>query len=283
MKLRVSATRARCCGLVAVAVLAIGAANKDRDRTAFYKSWRKYPPLRDKPRSKWVLSIPPIGPIVMSRNKSSSQASIRTVYDLASEAYARKFIGELDHKPLDRELLKHFSSLVGAERPVLDIGCGPGHTTAHLASLGLMPTGVDLSPKMIEKASESFPQSRFVVGDFFALQNESSSIAGILALYRIVHLAPDQLLPAFSEMFRVLSDGGVLLLSFHVGSEVVRAENFLDTNTVLDFTFFETLQVRAALMSVGFDPIDVRVREPYDTEYPSKRCYVFAHKPQRTA
>jgi SAM-dependent methyltransferase len=214
---------------------------------------------------------------------TSSQASIRTAYDIACEAYARKFISELDHKPLDRELLKQFATIVGAERPVLDLGCGPGHTTAHLTALGLMATGVDLSPKMIEKASASFPQSRFVVGDFFALPNESSSIAGILAFYCIVHLTPAQLGPAFSEMFRVLSGGGVLLLSFHVGSEVVRAENFLDTNAVLDFTFFEPLQIGAALRTVGFDPIEVRIREPYDTEHPSKRCYIVAHKPQSMA
>jgi SAM-dependent methyltransferase len=216
----------------------------------------------------------------MPDNKSPSQASIRIAYDIACEAYAQTFINELDHKPFDRELLKHFSSLVRAERPVLDIGCGPGHTTAHLTSLGLMATGLDLSPKMIEKASETFPQTCFVVGDFFALQYESSSIAGILALYCFVHLAPEQLVPAFSEMFRVLSGGGVLLLSFHVGTEVVRAENFLDTNAVLDFTFFEPSQIEAALRTVGFDPIDVRVRAPYDTEYRSERCYVFAQKPQ---
>jgi SAM-dependent methyltransferase len=220
---------------------------------------------------------------VMLPNMSSSQASIRTAYDVACEAYARKFIHELDHKPLDRELLKRFSSLVGPERPVLDIGCGPGHTTAHLTSLGLMATGVDMSPKMIEKASELFPQTRFVVGDFFALPNESSSVAGILAFYCFVHLAPEQLLPAFSEMFRVLCGGGALLLSFHVGSEVVRVENFLDTNAVLDLTFFEPQHVRATLITAGFDAIEVCIREPYDMEYPSKRCYVFAHKTQKMA
>jgi SAM-dependent methyltransferase len=213
----------------------------------------------------------------------SSQESIRDAYDIASAAYARKFLDELDHKPLDRELLKQFADFVGADRPVLDMGCGPGHTTAHLTALGLMVTGVDLSPMMIEKASACFPQSRFVAGDFFALQNESSSIAGMLALYCIVHLTSDQLVPAFSEMFRVLSGGGVLLLSFHVGSKVVRAENFLDTNAVLDFTFFEPSRVEAALSTVGFDPVDVRIREPYDAEHSSQRCYIFAHKPPRMA
>lgn len=213
----------------------------------------------------------------------TSQASIRTAYDIASEAYARKFIHELDHKPLDRELLERFAALVGRGAAVLDIGCGPGHTTAHLTSLGLVATGVDLSPKMIERASASFPQSRFAVGDFLALHNQSSSVAGILAFYCIVHLTPDQLVPAFAEMFRVLAGGGVLFLSFHVGSAVVRAENFLGTAAALDFTFFEPLRVQAALATVGFDPIDVHVREPYDIEHPSTRCYVFAHKPQHPA
>jgi SAM-dependent methyltransferase len=136
---------------------------------------------------------------------------------------------------------------------------------------------------MVQKATESFPRSRFVVGDFFALRDEASSVAGVLALYCIVHLTPDQLVPAFSEMFRVLGGGGVLLLSFHVGAGVLRADHFLDTEAVLDFTFFEPAQVRAALAAVGFDPIDVRTRGPYPTEYPSERCYTFAHKPRGTA
>jgi len=210
-----------------------------------------------------------------------ARASVREAYDVASDAYARKFLNELDHKPLDREWLAEFASLVGRERPVLDLGCGPGHTTAYLKSLGLLVTGVDLSAKMIQKASECFPHARFAVGDFFALPSESSSVAGVVALYCIVHLSPHELRPAFVEMFRVLAAGGVLLLSFHVGSEVRRAENFLDTHAVLDFRFFQPDQVRAALIDAGFESIDIRVREPYEIEYPSKRCYVFAHKPPR--
>lgn len=210
----------------------------------------------------------------------SSVESIRAAYDVASEAYARKFVDELNHKPFDRALLKQFAASVGEGRPVLDLGCGPGHTTAHLTSLGLIATGVDLSPKMIEIASRTFPQSRFEVGDFCSLRHESSSVAGILAFYCIVHLTPEQLVPAFAEMHRVLSDDGVLLLSFHVGTEVIRAENFLDTNAALDFTFFEPSQIEAALRTVGFDWVDIRVRAPYDTEHPSRRGYGFALNPR---
>jgi len=208
----------------------------------------------------------------------TSLISIRSAYDLASEAYSRQFIDELVHKPFDRELLERFTRLVAPEQPVLDIGCGPGHTTAHLTSLGLTATGVDLSPKMIEQASKFFPQSCFEVGDFFDLNHQSSSIGGILAFYCIVHLTLDQLVPAFSEMYRVLRNGGALLLSFHVGSEVIHAENFLDTKAVLDFTFFEPSQIQSALTTAGFDPIEILIREPYESEHPSRRCYIFAHK-----
>jgi SAM-dependent methyltransferase len=214
---------------------------------------------------------------------SSANDSLRDAYDLACDAYARKFIHELDYKPFDRELLKEFAALVGPQRPVLDLGCGPGHTTAHLTSLGLAATGVDLSPRMIETATTTFLQSRFEVGDLFALRFESSSVAGILAFYCIVHLTADDVVPALAEMFRVLRGGGALLLSFHIGSQMVHVENFLETSANLDFTFFEPLEVEAALRKVGFTSIDVRVREPYESEYPSKRCYIFAHKPQNAA
>jgi SAM-dependent methyltransferase len=213
----------------------------------------------------------------------SSQASIRAAYDLACEEYARRFVDELAHKPLDRELLARFAALVGPERPVLDLGCGPGHTTAHLTSLGLAATGVDLSPNMVAKAQLLFPQPRFVAGDFFALPNESSSVGGILAFYCIVHLTPEQLVPAFSEMLRVLCGGGVLLLAFHAGSDIIRADNFLETGAALDFAFFEPEHVRAALETAGFEVLDVRLREPYAIEHPSRRCYVFARKAQGAA
>lgn len=216
-----------------------------------------------------------------SRNSSEMDTpfnSIRAAYDIASEAYAQKFVDELDHKPLDRELLQQFAAMVGTKRPVLDIGCGPGHTTAHLTSLGLKATGVDLSPKMIERASRMFPQSQFEVGDFNSLRHESSSIAGILAFYCIVHLQPNQLVAAFTELHRILSDDGVLLLSFHVGADVIHADNFLDTSASLDFTFFQPEQIESALKAAGFVSVDVCVREPYEAEHPSHRCYVFAYK-----
>ena len=208
----------------------------------------------------------------------ADQDSIRHAYDLASEAYAQQFLHELDNKPFDRQLLQEFAESIGPGQQVLDLGCGPGHTTAYLTSLGLAATGVDISPKMIALAQQHFPQSRFAVGNLLGLDYPSSEVAGILAFYCIVHLTPEQLLPAFTEMQRVLGDDGLLLLAFHAGSKVILAENFLDTPAELTFRFFDPVLIESTLHQAGFQRVDVRLREPYATEHPSQRCYVWATK-----
>jgi len=203
---------------------------------------------------------------------------IRAAYDLAAEPYADKFLNELRNKPRDVELLRQFASLTGPGKRVLDLGCGPGHTTAHLASLGLCPVGVDLSPGMVATAAHHFPNVDFTVGDFFGLVDPDNSVDGILGFYCIVHLQSDQLLPAFREMFRVLTIGGVLLLAFHIGTEPVLVDNFLGTGAALEFFPFAVANIQTALQAVGFTDIATFERPPYDSEYPTNRCYMFAHK-----
>lgn len=211
-----------------------------------------------------------------------SDADIRTAYDLAASAFADRFRDELTHKPRDVELLQQFAASVETGQRVLDLGCGPGHTTAHLASLGLKPTGVDLSPKMVSKASALFPGVDFTVGNLFQLSDQDGSIGGILAFYCIVHLQRDQLVLAFREMFRVLKCGAPMLLAFHVGEDPVFVDDFLQSGAPLEFFPFPVAVVRSALNAAGFSSMEVHERPPYDKEYPSNRCYVFAYKGRTT-
>ncbi|KUN03958.1 methyltransferase type 11 [Streptomyces yokosukanensis] len=46
--------------------------------------------------------------------------------------------------------------LLGAPDSVLEIGCGTGRALAHLAQQGIKATGVDLSPRMVERAGEKW-------------------------------------------------------------------------------------------------------------------------------
>ncbi len=112
------------------------------------------------------------------------QSAIREAYNQASQAYASKFIDELEGKPRDREMLQQFVKHIGQGR-ILDLGCGPGHTTAYIHSLGGKATGIDLSPCMIEQAKQIFPDCSLQLATSRTL-TQAESVGGILAFYCIV-------------------------------------------------------------------------------------------------
>jgi SAM-dependent methyltransferase len=205
---------------------------------------------------------------------------VRAAYDAAAQEYADHYSDELEHKPRDRELLRRFAEAVGPDGVVLDLGCGPGQTTAFLRACGADVRGVDLSPELLRQARERHPEVTFQVGDMLALPIADALAAGVVAFYAIVHFSPDQLQTALRQMYRVLAPGGRLLISFHIGTEVVHVDGFLGHRDVsLDFSFFAPDAVRAELEAAGFGEVCVVERKPYaDVEYQSRRAYVFARK-----
>jgi trans-aconitate methyltransferase len=48
---------------------------------------------------------------------------------------------------------------------ILDLGCGTGHLTKKIASVGAEVVGLDASGEMIEEARKNYPDIRFEVGD----------------------------------------------------------------------------------------------------------------------
>jgi trans-aconitate methyltransferase len=84
-------------------------------------------------------------------NDNTTQ-SIRESYDRLADEYARRIFNELQHKPLDRELLNRFASEVVGRGEVCDMGCGPGHVARYLRDKGTTVFGLDLSPRMLEQA-----------------------------------------------------------------------------------------------------------------------------------
>jgi SAM-dependent methyltransferase len=204
---------------------------------------------------------------------------IRACYDVVAREYAQRFVGELAHKPLDRELLGRFASEVRGRGEVYDLGCGPGHTTAFLHGLGVSVRGLDLSANLVREARQRYPGLPFEVGDLLALPLADASLAGVLAFYAIVHLSPAGLRRALAEMHRVLRPGGRLLLAFHIGEGSIHVDNFLGRPVALDFVFFTPQVVTEGLVRAGFVAAEVTERDPYpEVEYSSRRAYLFARK-----
>src|SRR5262245_49886596 len=176
---------------------------------------------------------------------------IRSCYDVVAREYADRFAGELEHKPLDREVLGRFAAAVRGRGPVYDLGCGPGQTTAFLHGCGIDVRGLDLSAGLLCEARRRHPGLEFQVGDMLALPLADASLAGVVAFYAIVHISPAGLRRALGEMWRVLRPGGRLLLAFHVGQGSVHVEEFLGRPVSLDFAFFPPEGVTGELVRAG--------------------------------
>jgi SAM-dependent methyltransferase len=202
----------------------------------------------------------------------------RDSYDAVAETYATLFGDELAGKPLDRALLAAFAETVTG--PVADVGCGPGHVTAHLHHLGLDVAGIDLSPGMIDVARRTYPGLPFSVGDMTQLDITTGTLGGIVAFYSIIHLPPDRLPVALAEFARVLAPGGRLVVAFQTGAgERLHQTDWHGHEVSLDHYRRDPGAVADQLTGAGLHVTARLVREPEAGES-ADRCYLLARSPR---
>ena len=150
---------------------------------------------------------------------------LRAAHDVLAELYAGRLADALDRMPADRAVLGMFCDLTLAAdlgTSVADIGCGTGRLEPYLATRGLSPRGIDLSPEMIRLARRDHPGFDFDIADLRELPFEDGSLAGAVCWYSLMYLAPSDRPAAFAEITRVLKPGGYLVTAFKAGDSTVR-------------------------------------------------------------
>ncbi|SFO60560.1 Methyltransferase domain-containing protein [Geodermatophilus obscurus] len=137
---------------------------------------------------------------------------MRDAYSSMSEQYIGLFDGGWqDHEDDTALVRRHLTGLSG---PVLDLGCGPGHWTAYLHSLGADVTGVDIVPEFIAHARATYPGPEFRLGSMTELDIPEHSMAGILAWYSTIHLPPAELDRVLAGFRQLLASSGMLVVGF---------------------------------------------------------------------
>jgi SAM-dependent methyltransferase len=99
-----------------------------------------------------------------------------------------------------------------SESIILDIGCGTGHHVAQLSEQNLNVIGIDISPSMISKAKENYPNFNFKVAD--ALYQETfrpNAFTHILCLYFTIYYMKDKM-RFFNNCMDWLMPGGYLII-----------------------------------------------------------------------
>lgn len=205
----------------------------------------------------------------------------RSAYDALATQHLDQISTQVESKPFDRAMLAAFAELVrlAGGGPVVDVGCGAGAVTAHLATLGLSVQGLDLSPVMLAHARSAYPDISFDEGALGDLDVADGALAGIVSWYSIVH-TPREALPAvLAELVRALGPGGFLLLAFQVGDEpVVRTADVDGRSVELTFYRHSVAGVTSALRAAGLT-VQMQMTREADPGETSPQACVLAQKP----
>jgi SAM-dependent methyltransferase len=146
---------------------------------------------------------------------------VRDAYSSMSQQYIDLFNdGWQAHEDDTALVRRHLTGLAG---PVLDLGCGPGHWTAYLHSLGVRVTGIDMVAEFIAHAEATHPGPEFRLGSMTELDLPEDSVAGILAWYSTIHMMPAELDRVLADFRRLLAPSGMLVAGFFDSDDDVAA------------------------------------------------------------
>lgn len=194
-------------------------------------------------------------------------SATRAAYDAAAPTYAQLFRDSLRDSPLDRAMLGAFAEAVraGGDGQVADLGCGPGHITAHLDELGLAAFGVDASPTMIELARQAHPRLRFDVGSMASLDLADGALGGVLSRWSVIHTPPQELPAILEEFHRVLAPGGHLLIGFWASAGPSHPTQVFDHAVAPAYRWCPD-HLAALLRTAGLAEVARMVREPQPSD-----------------
>lgn len=223
---------------------------------------------------------PPDTEVVLAEGGAEGRdARVREAYSAIAPAYAEALTDELDALPFERWLLDRVALEGG---PVVEVGCGPGHVTDYLATLGADATGLDLSPGMVEEARRRFPDGQYEVGDLRRLMRPTNADGwyAVLAWYSLIHLAASELPEAVASLTRPLRPGGLLVLALHAGSGVRHHDEWFEHPVTLDFVFHEPAEVVPVLEQAGLVDVEWYRRGPVASRAErNERLYLVARRP----
>jgi uncharacterized protein len=219
--------------------------------------------------------------VVLAGGGQERDQRVRASYDAVADGYADSLLAELDDLPFERWLLDRVAAHADGG-PVVEVGSGPGHVTAHLAEAGADATGLDLSPRMVEEARRRFPDGDYQVGDLRRLMRPTSAPgwSAVVAWYSLIHLAGSELPDALDALTRPLAPGGWLVVALHTGAEVRHHDEWFGAEVDLDFVLHDPATVVGLVEAAGLTDLEwyhrgaiARRQETTD------RLYVIGRKP----
>lgn len=179
--------------------------------------------------------------------------SVQSAYSARAGEYISA-LGSIHHAAApDLALIEEWPRRV--KGPAIDVGCGPGQWTHHLADLGVEIEGIDPVPEFIESAQDTYPGVPYRIARAEALGVADSVLGGVLAWYSLIHTEPERIGAALTEFARCLRPSSLLILGFFTGPRLETFEHAITT------AYYWPVDLLAAeVESAGFDVTHIETR-----------------------
>lgn len=160
----------------------------------------------------------------MPKAMTNNIAGHRSKYELLAAHCPAENVGQLyvgASDPImtgyhELEVIRRFTKLEGGV--VVDIGCGIGRLTQHIAHEPVRSyLGIDIIPEIMKQAEEKVGSDQrfsFKIADDCKIPLEDGTATAVVAFSVITHLIDEEVFDYLSEARRVLVPDGVAIFSF---------------------------------------------------------------------
>ena len=203
----------------------------------------------------------------------------RLTYNKIADKYHQLFKNELDEKQFDKQYLDKFANYFSLNSKIIDAGCGPtAHIGRYLFDKGLKVTGIDISERCIQIASEYNPQMEFICSDILDWKPQKNSIDGIVSYYSIIYTPKSEIDKLFQVFNRALVSGGKLLVVVKKGDFEGYQDNVLGMKVHSYFSEYHEDEIGRIITKNGFKIEELITRAPYKGEIKNERIYCLSLK-----
>ncbi|HWU07465.1 MAG TPA: class I SAM-dependent methyltransferase [Streptomyces sp.] len=131
-------------------------------------------------------------------------------FDAIGAGYETAFAGSAAH----RDSLERLLEGLAPHSRILDVGSGTGRPAARtLAAAGHEVLGVDVSPVMVELASQRVPEASFRCADIREFPLEEESFDAVCVYFSLLQMPRDEQRVLVHRLAGALRPGGLLVLA----------------------------------------------------------------------